>query len=199
MGPDPNLTDVTQHFSNYDEAVGIAARTFAAFKASRATGQVMWIPADRDRGHISAESLSRFIPLNNLTLVPALKQQDALWTAEQTLRSGAVNLIILELLDVYTLTESRRLKLAVEAGTSNLLVILPQAGTQTNSAAGTRWNVSPHNIDDTHPDMSKPLALTYYQKWQLIKNRAGALKSWVIQIETKSANMIQALPKIKQN
>jgi protein ImuA len=99
------------------EGCGPARRTLAAFLMGRAAATpVLWILPAWVPERPMPDGLLAWADPARLILVAARRPEDMLWAAEEALRSGAVPLVIADLLDAPALTPVRRLQLAAEAG-----------------------------------------------------------------------------------
>ena len=139
-------------------ATGTPAAAFAAAAQLLAGGTTAWVLAPR------LASVPALNPDALLVCAPSVKE--AYWAGEQALRSGAVEGVILVLDRPYSLTQSRRFKLATEAKGTHLIVVLPGSVPAFASAAKERWHLVP-DISQA-PDQA-------CSTWQQLKNRAGAL------------------------
>lgn len=74
-----------------------------------------------------------------LLLVEAARQNDVLWTLEESIRSGSISLAI-GISGGLGLTPSRRLSLATEAGRTPCLLLTPPESSATASL--TRWRIA---------------------------------------------------------
>ena len=105
---------------------------------------------------------------DRLILALAARRTDVLWTMEESLRSGAVAVVMGEGVAA-DLTASRRLQLAAEAGTAAALLL--SADTHA-SVALTRWRI------DASPSADGP----YRPRWRvrLERCRGGAPGEWMV-------------------
>lgn len=118
-----------------EEAAGAAATGFAAALAGRlAAGRaVLWCLA---RGDLYAPGLPAFgLDPARLLLVRTPRPEDALWAAEEGLRSGALAAVVCEA--AADLAAGRRLQLAARAHETACLLLAPAP------AATTRWRIAP--------------------------------------------------------
>lgn len=144
IGPDgPALALGRAH-----EICGPARHVLAALAAGAlAQGVTLWIRAGRDAGGLDPQGLAAFMDPGRLLVAHAPHGVDALWTAEEALRSGAVALVTLEPREPPGLTPVRRLQLAAEAGAARgparplCLILTPQGGSA--AAVETRWRADP--------------------------------------------------------
>ncbi|MDF2231907.1 hypothetical protein P2H44_05015 [Albimonas sp. CAU 1670] len=138
------------------EVCGPSAAIFAAMAAAGVArqagpGPVLWIRAPRPEGAPNPDGLLPFLDPARLVLATPRRPDDALWCAEETLRTGAASLTVVELASAPGLTPVRRLHLAAEAGATLaagqgappplVLLLTPEPG----GAQGveTRWRMAP--------------------------------------------------------
>lgn len=128
------------------EATGPARIVFALAAAARLAGPVLWIQPVWTPERLMGDGVSGWIEPNRLILARARTVVDILWTAEEALRSGAVPLVVAELPSLPTLTATRRLHLAAEAGAARGptplgLLLTPEPGGVPGIE--TRWRLAP--------------------------------------------------------
>jgi len=129
------------------EATGPARRVFAALAAGRLSGPVLWVLRQGSHEGLHPQGLAPFFDPARLVIARPRRAEDALWTAEEALRSGACPLVVAELDEAPALTPARRLNLAAEAGRASgagrmkgapLMLVLFARGAGSG-AAETRW------------------------------------------------------------
>jgi protein ImuA len=133
-----------------------------------ATGAVVWIapePTLRDQGRISAAALQAMQPGLSLLNVSVRKPGEALWAAEETIRSGAARLVVAEA-RAADFTATRRLSLASQRHGVALILLMPQT-CEGATAAQARWRVaarpsSPNRFDPRAPG---------HTRWQAVLER----------------------------
>lgn len=130
------------------EGCGPARRTLAAFLMGReATTPALWILPAWAPERPMPDGLLAWADPARLILVAARRPEDMLWAAEEALRSGAIPLVIADLLEAPALTPVRRLQLAAEAGAEAAPALPPLGLLLTpgeGGAAGTdsRWHLA---------------------------------------------------------
>ena len=127
------------------EVQGRSARGFALSVAARTSGPVIWITGK---------------------YTSVLDRQEALWSAEQALRTPGADCVVVELGEGPDLRESRRLQIAAEE-TGGVALALIARRAQT-SAAHTRWSCEPAC------DVARP------SRWGLSKSKNGQQGRWAV-------------------
>lgn len=128
------------------EVTGAARVVFALATAARLSGPVLWAQPRWAVERPMGDGIAGFVAPGRLIFARGRTLLDILWTTEETLRSGAVPLVIAELPGLPTLTQTRRLHLAAEAGAERgaaplALLLTPEPGGV--SGIETRWRLSP--------------------------------------------------------
>ncbi len=122
--------------ANDGAAAGFTAALLARLAAD---GPVLWIARRPD---LSAAGLAALgLEPARLLLVHAARRNDALWAFEEALRNPALAAVAGEI-DAVDLTQSRRLQLAAETGSTTALLLRPADEIATASAARTRWQIA---------------------------------------------------------
>ncbi len=179
------------------ELAGPARRVLAAMAAGRLAGPVIWISGPWVQGAPHPEGLARFFDPRRLVLAHCRYGIDALWAAEEALRSGAAPLVVLEAAEPPALTPACRLNLAAEAGGAAgesavlrdagsvaaplCLILTPEGGAA--AAVQTRWRIEPlpgwaaQRGDDGAP------------RWRLalLRDKAGAPATWEVSAPPRHA------------
>lgn len=126
-----------------------AGAGFAAVLLGLTGGTVLWIAGGAARTVPWPPGLARCgLPPERLILLRADRPEDALWAMEESLRCPAVGGALLALdtgqETMLTLTATRRLQLAAEAGGGIGLLLRPESAARPGqSVALTRWRVTP--------------------------------------------------------
>lgn len=129
------------------EVAGPGRRVLAAQVAARLSGPLLWIRAAPAEGWLNPEGLAPLLDPARLVVLRDLRAVEALWAAEEALRSGACPCVVLEAAQPPALTPVRRLNLAAEAGAAQApapplcLILLAEGGAA--GAVETRWWVDP--------------------------------------------------------
>lgn len=119
--PWPHLTlpgglGLTLQRGRLHEFCGPARRTLAAMAMSESQGPVLWISPAWVAERIYPPGLLDWADPGRVIFARARRPEDLLWAMEEALRSGAVPLVLTELLAPPALTPVRRLHLAAEQG-----------------------------------------------------------------------------------
>ncbi len=173
--------------SRTHEVCGANAVSFALALAGQKGGNVMWISESRQREQINPTGFGAYMDPQNLLLAKAADQVEGLGVAEETLRSGAVSLMVIELTKPLGFTAGRRLQLAAETGGATGLCIIPEG--MGNNAAQTRWRCS---------SLFDPVDSTL-QRWEIIKNKSGTLMAWDVRwdAQTRRINVVSEVAQRK--
>jgi len=157
------------------EFSGEAATGFVLALLSMLGRDVLWCAGPR-AASLYPPGLKRFgLEPDRLVVACPPKKQDALWIAEEAMKSGALGAVVLEADFTVSLAQSRRLQLAVEQsrcfgavlydGSLSSNTGASQSGT---TAARTRWRVTP-----------APGAGIRW-RLELQRNRDGAARIWEV-------------------
>lgn len=128
------------------ELCGDARTPLALIIAQACKGAIFWVHTPRGADPLFAPGLARYIDPSRLYLVRTTSPEDTLWTAEETLRSGQVPLVIAELPAPLPLTPVRRLHLAAQSGsaghrTSAPVGLLLCPGPGGSQGVDSRWQM----------------------------------------------------------
>ena len=175
----PFVGDLSLVKGRVHEFCGAARRTLAMLLARKMQGRVLWIRAGWVPDLLNMDGVLSYIDPSRLTFVSCRRPEDILWCMEETLRSGAVPLVVTEVPGYPSLTPIRRLHLAAETGgqtgdfTPLGVVLTPSLTGQDGGAQGveTRWALAPRN---RHWHLTRLRARTApVAKWQM--DKTGAL------------------------
>lgn len=142
----PVAGDMALNLGRAHEFCGPARRTLALRVMARTSGPVIWIRPGWMAERINPDGVQPLVDPGRLIFVDVPRAADLLWCAEESLRAGAVALVVAELPEPPPLTPVRRLHLAAEAGAETApqpplcLLLCPGDG----GAAGveSRWFLS---------------------------------------------------------
>ena len=125
------------------EVNGRAAWSFAVLMAGRTKGAVLWCARMRHDHALYPPGFGALgCDARRLVVAECSSEADALWAAEESLRSGAVGAVVLEGERALDLTAARRLQLAAEEG--GALGLMVSVGHEALfPAASTRWRFEP--------------------------------------------------------
>lgn len=167
-GPAPLsvLPDLAFERGRVHEICGPARRVLALATGGVAGGPVIWIRPAWQVERLNPEGILRLIDPGRLIFLDATREDDILWSMEETLRAGATALVVAEVPRPPGLTPVRRLHLAAERGTAAGAAPLGLLLTQgEGGAAGveTRWSLAPDHAPGG------------VEAWRLTRLRARAL------------------------
>ena len=146
------------------EVSGPGADMFAILAAAEQARGVLWMGLYRDIISLCPTGVQAYLEIEDLILVEAVSRGELLWAADQALRAQGSFCVILEMPDMLSLKESRRLQLAAEQG-GGIGLILLRGGVST-SAAQTRWHCAP------------AVAETPTWDWRCEKGKNGEAGAW---------------------
>jgi protein ImuA len=167
------------------EVCGPSAITFAAACFAGATGTVLWVSESWRQDALNPVGLSDFRDPGQLLTARCKTQTDVLAVAEESLRDGALGLVVAEITQPIGLIEGRRLQLAATAGKTLGLLIVPEG--MGSNAAETRWRCAPH-FDAQDATL---------MRWSLIKNKRGSLAGWMVRWDIAS-RCIRMISKVRE-
>lgn len=174
--PRPTLAlhpEVTLAMARVHEACGAARRSFALWLASQTRGPVLWIAPAWQADQLNPDGVFAFVDPARLLFVTPTRAEDLLWSAEESLRAGAVALVVADLPGPPGLTAVRRMHLAVETGAAEgghspigLLLTPGDGGAQ---GIETRWHMAPAHTGSA-------------RLWRLERRRARSQppQSWTV-------------------
>lgn len=143
------LHEVRAHdYRDISASIGFTAALAASCARHFPAAPVLWCESAHmpfDVGHFYGPGLAAFgLDPTRLILMSAATPVDLLWTMEEALRLGAFAAVLGEIdgrAPALTLTATRRLQLAAEAGGRPAFLLTGHAANGT-SAAVTRWSVA---------------------------------------------------------
>lgn len=168
------------------EVCGTGTYFFACVSGAMSRGHAIWVREEWRKDMINPLGVSVFFDPANLLMALAKDQTEVLAVAEESLRSGAVPLVILEVTRALDLKAGRRLQLAARDGKATALVIIPEG--MGSNATETRWRCNPCY------DAEAPSGDSTLQKWELIKNKTGTLGTWNVRWDAKARRVIVVSP-----
>lgn len=164
------------------EACGSGAAGFAAAICAQGTGPILWIRESWRAETLNPLGLAPFFDPHRLLWASVATQTDALATAEEALKDGAIPLVVIETTAALDLREGRRLQLAAKAGHATGLCLIPEG--MGSNAAETRWYCTPlAGADST------------LMRWGLIKNKSGTLGTWDVRWD-HAARRLDVVPPV---
>ncbi|TLV02219.1 ImuA family protein [Dyadobacter luticola] len=138
-------------------------------------GPCLWISMDR---MIFPPALKFFgVEPDRVIFIDIKKKQDLLWAIEESLKCEAISAVVGEISEI-TLTESRRLQLAVEQSRVTGFLHRPNPRHANTLASVSRWKITPipSQLEPGMPGVGHP-------RWnvQLLKVRNGEPGEWNIE------------------
>jgi protein ImuA len=124
------------------------------------------------------------LPRHRFVTVTLKRPMDALWVAEEALKSGAVAVVITDADAKHiSLTATRRLSLAAQAGKAAGLMVFttPQSGATTSH---TRWIASASRSQPPPYDFHAPGKSSW--NLELVRARGGRPGAWVVEWQNAS-------------
>ena len=168
---------------------------FAMIVAAQITGHVFWIAPKWQRETLNPDGMRAFTKPQNFTFITPARPEDILWVMEETLRSGAVPLVVAQMPSLPSLTAVRRLHLAAEHSTTAPLGLLLTASDSGAPGVESRWQMQPnHGLTSQCWNLSRTRARTAPVKhWALTKTMAG------LRLHPKVEQNFETVPKRHQN
>ena len=125
------------------EFTGWSAQALAIFMAGRCDGAILWCARMHGDHTLYAPGFAALgCDARRLVVAECSSATDALWAAEEGLRSGAAGAVVIEGNRPLDLASARRLQLAAEEG--GALGLIVSAGEDALfPAAATRWHIAP--------------------------------------------------------
>ena len=150
------------------EVIGRGALHFGLTAARHAKAvsrahPVIIIGTGRDIHALRPEGLGAYVPPASVTLIEAGRRNDILWTAEQALAAKARAIVLIQIDQGPTLSESRSLQIAAEQGGSLGIILISRQA--RSSACQTRWDCRP---------------VPSGWDWTVVKNKTGPVGQWRI-------------------
>ena len=150
------------------EVVGRGALHFGLSVAKQAKAAsnahpMIIIGTGRDVHALRPEGLGTYVPPASVTLIEAGRRDDILWTAEQALAAKAQAIVLVQIDQGPTLSESRSLQIAAEQGGSLGMILISRQA--RSSACQTRWDCNP---------------VPNGWDWTVVKNKTGPVGQWRI-------------------
>ncbi len=129
------------------EFCGPSRVLLAAVAAAQLSGPVAWIRPGWVAGQISPYGLSAYMDPGRIIYMTPRNNDDLLWCMAETLRSGVLATVVVELPEPTSLTPVRRLNLAAQTGAgsgkSRPLPLILTPGDGGAQGVESRWHISP--------------------------------------------------------
>ncbi|MEM1362649.1 MAG: hypothetical protein AAGF94_13185 [Pseudomonadota bacterium] len=169
------------------EVFGPAAMGFAAMLGAQAQAKILWIREAWLSDQLNPIGLSDFLDPANLLVAQCPDQTDSIAVAEEALKDGAVEFVVIETTRPLDLREGRRLQLAAKAGKTTGLCLIPEG--MGSNAAETRWHASPV-FDPAEEDST-------LMQWEINKNKSGTTGLWHVRWDrqTRRVHVVSPAPK----
>ena len=183
------LQDVALQKTRVHECCGQARVFFAMLVAAKVEGPVFWIAPKWQRDHLNPDGMRPYVKPQNFTFITPTRSKDILWVMEETLRSGAVPLVVAQISSLPSLTAVRRLHLAAEHSATAPLALLLTANDGGAPGVESCWRMQPnHRLTSQCWTLSRTRARTAPAKhWAITKTMTGLHKG------TKGSTRILAL------
>jgi protein ImuA len=139
--------EIALQLARVHEACGPARHTFAMWVASRTSGVVLWISPSWGADRLNPDGMLGFVDPTRFLFVTPRRAGDLLWSCEESLRAGAVALVVADLPAAPALTPVRRMHLAAQTGAETgghaPLGLLLTPGDGGAQGIETRWHMAP--------------------------------------------------------
>lgn len=184
--------------SGADRQTAARATRLVASILARQRGQVVWISGGPPDLNGDALRATGFCP--GRLIVVETNHGDVAGLCEDVLRERGVAAVVAELHAPLSLTASRRLQLAAEAGgvTGFLLhraAFGRTAQTLPASACQTRWRVhAAPGVSRTVPFLCTPLVGPARWRLDLLRQRGGRAGSWLLEISDDAPHSLRLAP-----
>ncbi|WP_156910145.1 ImuA family protein [Rubritepida flocculans] len=168
-------------------SLGFAALLMARAQAALPGRSLLWIAPEPDAYPPGLAGLG--LDAARLILVRAPRAADALWAAEEGLRSPAIAAVLL-LGPAPDLTAARRLQLAAETGGGIGLLLRDGAEEAGPGAALTRWRIAPRPAQEaTAHHLGDPA-------WEirLLRARGGRPGAWLAEWDAAQGRLVTPAP-----
>jgi protein ImuA len=175
-------------------AFASSATAFVATLAARlkVRGTVLWcLPRYKAADALYGVALAMLgLEEEDLILVRAKDESEALWAMEEGLCCSDVGVVIGSLSAPLNLTAERRLQLAAERGETTGFLLQPGASVSSSSAAVTRWRVA------AAPSAAPLWTGLGPPRWSLTLDRCrqGTPHSWIVEWCDETSDLRLATP-----
>lgn len=191
MSTDTTPTNTIPHFplraARAHEVCGPGSVFFALAQCAQSTGTVLWVREGWKADTLNPTGFGFMLDPQRLLLANVPDQTDGLAITEEALRSGALDLVIIELDKPVSFTAGRRLQLAAKTGKTTALMLIPEG--MGNNAAETRWHCAPL-LDDSKDGAAD----STLQRWEIIKNKSGTFGVWNVRWHGQARRLIVVPP-----
>ena len=156
--PRPGLTEIlTNHIGVGELSLLLKGACTSTYPAGKSAARTLWVlPPNQPWIPYAPGLVQRGINMEHLVIVRPKKSDDALWAAEQALKSGACQTVILWLSSAYCNPLSlRRLVQSASAGKAMGFLIRPLEAAATPSPAGLRIALHPTGDGKLRLDLLK--------------------------------------------
>lgn len=141
----PGAPDLSMIQGRLHEACGPARHTLALWVAAQVQGPVLWITPGWAGERLHSCGMREWAEPGRFVFVQALRPEDALWSMEEALRSGAAALVVADVPEPPGLTAVRRMHLAAETGSAAMgrapLGVVLTPGEGGAQGVESRWHL----------------------------------------------------------